>query len=148
VRRDQPAAADLHADGRGQGDTSAVAAVAGCASLGLGSFQEPIVHFNDAKIRGEESIGGFSHYKLELHPDGVSSQYGTVLAWIGVRSGALAKAECYGRNGKLIARFTVVSVRRLSDGTGIFKSMRIERMVDGKEKDSAPSYLEITGEGV
>jgi LEA14-like dessication related protein len=33
-------------------------AVAGCASLGLGGFKEPLVHFNDAKIRGLGLSGG------------------------------------------------------------------------------------------
>ena len=36
----------------------AVIALAGCASLGLGSFKEPLVHFNDAKIRGLGLSGG------------------------------------------------------------------------------------------
>jgi LEA14-like dessication related protein len=33
-------------------------AVAGCATLGLGGFKEPLVHFNDAKIRGLGLSGG------------------------------------------------------------------------------------------
>ena len=39
---------------------TAVAAflVAGCATLGMGGFREPIVHFNDAKIRGLGLSGG------------------------------------------------------------------------------------------
>ncbi len=36
----------------------AVTALAGCATLGLGSFREPVVHFNDAKIRGLGLSGG------------------------------------------------------------------------------------------
>jgi LEA14-like dessication related protein len=36
----------------------AALALAGCASLGLGSFREPVVRFNDAKIRGLGLSGG------------------------------------------------------------------------------------------
>jgi LEA14-like dessication related protein len=35
-----------------------ILAVAGCATLGLGGFKEPLVHFNDAKIRGLGLSGG------------------------------------------------------------------------------------------
>ncbi len=104
------------------------------------------LYWKDAKIIGDDTIAGISYYKLELHPDGSPSQYGTVRAWIGKRSGALAQAESYGRNGILAAKFTVTSIRPLSDGAYIFKQMRIERMSGGKAKDSTPTYLEIMGE--
>jgi len=41
--------------------------LAGCASLGLGSFREPIVSFNDAKIRGLGLSGGSVDVVLSLY---------------------------------------------------------------------------------
>ncbi len=51
---------------------SAVAAIvalalAGCASLGAGGFREPIVHFNDAKIRGVGLSGGSVDVVLSVY---------------------------------------------------------------------------------
>jgi LEA14-like dessication related protein len=45
----------------------AVVALAGCASLGLGSFREPLVHFNDAKIRGLGLSGGSVDVVLSIY---------------------------------------------------------------------------------
>ncbi|MDQ3080793.1 MAG: LEA type 2 family protein [Gemmatimonadota bacterium] len=45
----------------------AVSALAGCASLGLGSFREPVVHFNDAKIRGLGLSGGSVDVVLSVY---------------------------------------------------------------------------------
>jgi LEA14-like dessication related protein len=41
--------------------------LAGCASLGLGSFQEPLVHFNDARIRGLGLNGGAVDVVLSVY---------------------------------------------------------------------------------
>jgi len=49
----------------------AMLAVAGCASLGLGGFKEPLVHFNDAKIRGLGLSGGSVDVILSVYnPNG------------------------------------------------------------------------------
>ncbi|MEO8192496.1 MAG: LEA type 2 family protein [Gemmatimonadales bacterium] len=49
----------------------AALAVAGCASLGLGGFKEPLVHFNDAKIRGLGLSGGAVDIVLSVYnPNG------------------------------------------------------------------------------
>lgn len=45
----------------------AAVALAGCASLGSGSFREPIVHFNDAKIRGLGLSGGSVDVVLSVY---------------------------------------------------------------------------------
>jgi LEA14-like dessication related protein len=45
----------------------AAVALAGCASLGLGGFKEPIVHFNDAKIRGLGLSGGSVDVVLSVY---------------------------------------------------------------------------------
>lgn len=49
----------------------AALALAGCASLGLGGFKEPLVHFNDAKIRGLGLTGGSVDVVLSVYnPNG------------------------------------------------------------------------------
>ena len=46
-------------------------ALAGCASLGMGGFREPLVHFNDAKIRGLGLSGGAVDVVLSVYnPNG------------------------------------------------------------------------------
>ena len=42
-------------------------AIAGCASLGSGTFKEPLVHFNDAKIRGLGLSGGSVDVVLSVY---------------------------------------------------------------------------------
>ena len=50
---------------------AAMLAVAGCASLGLGGFKEPLVHFNDAKLRGLGLSGGSVDVILSIYnPNG------------------------------------------------------------------------------
>lgn len=46
-------------------------ALAGCATLGVGGFKEPLVHFNDAKIRGLGLSGGAVDVVLSVYnPNG------------------------------------------------------------------------------
>lgn len=105
------------------------------------------LYWKNAKFLEDERVGIVACHKLELHPGAIPSQYGTVLAWIIKDAGALKKAECYDRKGKLAARFETLSFKTLpSDGARIFGSMRIERMENGKSKDVAPTYLDIKGE--
>ena len=44
-----------------------VALAAGCASLGMGGFKEPLVHFNDAKVRGLGLSGGSVDVVLSVY---------------------------------------------------------------------------------
>ena len=49
----------------------AVVAVAGCASLGLGGFKQPIVNFKDLKVRGLGLTGGSIDAYLNVYnPNG------------------------------------------------------------------------------
>lgn len=49
----------------------AALALGGCASLGLGGFKEPVVHFNDARIRGLGLSGGAVDVVLSVYnPNG------------------------------------------------------------------------------
>ena len=45
----------------------AALALAGCATLGLGGFKEPLVHFNDAKLRGLGLSGGSVDVVLSVY---------------------------------------------------------------------------------
>lgn len=50
---------------------AAATALTACASLGLGGFKEPLVHFNDAKIRGLGLSGGSVDVILSVYnPNG------------------------------------------------------------------------------
>ena len=50
----------------------AVAGIGACASLGMGSFQEPIVTFKDLKVRGLGLSGGtLDAYVNVYNPNGV-----------------------------------------------------------------------------
>ena len=50
---------------------AATLALAGCATLGLGGFKEPLVHFNDAKLRGLGLSGGSVDVVLAVYnPNG------------------------------------------------------------------------------
>ena len=46
---------------------AATLALAGCATLGLGGFKEPLVHFNDAKLRGLGLSGGSVDVVLSVY---------------------------------------------------------------------------------
>ena len=49
----------------------ATLALAGCATLGLGGFKEPLVHFNDARLRGLGLSGGSVDVVLSVYnPNG------------------------------------------------------------------------------
>jgi LEA14-like dessication related protein len=45
----------------------AAIALVGCATLGVGGFREPVVHFNDAKIRGLGLSGGSVDVVLSVY---------------------------------------------------------------------------------
>ena len=45
----------------------AAVALAGCATLGVGGFREPVVHFNDARIRGVGLSGGSVDVVLSVY---------------------------------------------------------------------------------
>ncbi|MDQ6737722.1 MAG: LEA type 2 family protein [Gemmatimonadota bacterium] len=51
--------------------TLAVAAVAGCASMGIGGFRQPIVNFNDLQVQGIGTKGGTVDVLLSIYnPNG------------------------------------------------------------------------------
>ena len=107
------------------------------------------LYWQDAKIIGEDSLGGIRYYMIELHPEpGAGSQYGKVVAWVAKKyDGVLGKAKCYAPDGKqLAAVIRVISSQTLADKSRFLKEMTIERMQGGKSGDKSPTSLEILGE--
>jgi LEA14-like dessication related protein len=50
---------------------SAIAALAGCASLGVGGFKQPVVNFNDLQVEGVGTKGGTVDVVLSVYnPNG------------------------------------------------------------------------------
>lgn len=72
-----------------------LAALAGCAMLGKGSFQEPIVHFQDARITGLGISGGSLEVKLSVYNpngfklDGTRLTYNVLVDSVPFGAGAL-----------------------------------------------------------
>ena len=98
-----------------------------------------------AKIEGEKVIlAGRTSWQISLlAPRNGRSQYGSVRVWIDKGSGALTRAYCYGRDGKLMRKFEVRSIQKLDDGTWALKQMRIQAMDGENSRDSSPTYLEL-----
>jgi len=101
------------------------------------------LYWPDATVVGSELFRSQMCWKLELKPATTPSQYKRMEAWIQKDSGALLKAIGYGDTDKPAIQFRVISARKLKDDTWMLKQMSIERMENGKLKDSTPTYLEI-----
>jgi LEA14-like dessication related protein len=79
----------------------AMTGVAGCALLGKGSFKEPIVNFQDARITGLGITGGSLEVKLSVYnPNGFKLD-GTRLTY-----NVLVDSVKFG-SGAIVDRFTV-----------------------------------------
>lgn len=79
-----------------------------------------------------------------VNPTPNVGQFATVRMWIDKENGAVLQMDGYGRNGKLKKRFTITSIKRLSDGTWFFKQMKIEiRNPENDKRTIALNYLEM-----
>ena len=79
----------------------AVFAIAGCASLGLGGFKEPIVNFKDLRVRGLGLTGGSLDAYLNVYnPNGYKLDATRLTYTVAVDKNALG-------TGVLDSRFTV-----------------------------------------
>jgi len=71
-------------------------AAAGCATLGMAKFKEPVVHFQDARITGLGVTGGSVEVKLSLYNpngfklDGERLTYKLMVDSVTLGTGALA----------------------------------------------------------
>lgn len=102
------------------------------------------LYWKNATVEGEQTILLTKCWQVLVRPPSSNaSSYSQVRLWIAKESGALMKAEAFGRDGKLARTFRVVSGQKLKDGLWILKSMRIESATPRAGGDKTPSYLEI-----
>lgn len=117
--------------------------------LGTGLTYEDLalrfVYWKKAKRLESDDTTTFPSYKLRLDPPGRQSQYAYVLLWVAVDSGALAEAEGYNLDGKLVKRLQVVDVQKIN-GKWYLKRLRIEDLDPESGRARSRSYLEIKGE--
>jgi hypothetical protein len=115
------------------------------------TYEDLAFHFlywKNAKVEGEQTVKFTKCWQvLAMAPGGGVSSYGSVRLWIAKDSGALMKAEAYGRDGKLMRAFTVISGQKDDEGLWILKSMRIETTTSRSGGDRTPTYLEINRVG-
>ena len=77
--------------------TLALTGLAGCAMLGKGSFKEPVVHFQDARITGLGISGGSLEVKLSVYNpngfrmDGTRLTYNVLVDSVTFGGGALTQ---------------------------------------------------------
>ena len=97
------------------------------------------LYWPDATVEGEQTIQVTKCWIVLCVPPAKSdSAYSKVRVWIAKETGALLKAETYGRDGKPARDFLVVAGQKTDDGLWILKSMRIR-----SPASRAPAYLEI-----
>ncbi len=93
----------------------------------------------DTRIKGRDCV------LIELpNPNPQVGQYAWVRLWVDKENGTAWQIDGYGADGKLKKRFSITSVKRLSDGSWFFKQMKLEvRNPQNPERTSALNYLEI-----
>jgi hypothetical protein len=107
--------------------------------LGMG-----FLYWNNAEVEGEQIITLTRCWQLLVQPPSAgTSSYSKVRLWIAQETGALMKAEAFGRNGRLARTYRVVSGQKSSDGLWMLKQMRIESATPKPGGDRNPTYLEI-----
>lgn len=99
------------------------------------------VYWPNAELVGEDYINTRHAWKLELKPPGRQSQYSRALLWCDRNSGALLRLEVFDWNGKLMKRFSVISVQTI-EGRTFLKQMRIENL-QAATKAQSLTYLDI-----
>lgn len=106
------------------------------------TYEDLAMHFlywPNATVEGEQTIQVTKCWIVLCVPPAKSdSAYSKVRVWIAKETGALLKAETYGRDGKPARDFLVVSGQKTDDGLWILKSMRIR-----SPASRAPAYLDI-----
>jgi len=103
------------------------------------------LYWPNASVEGTQTLLLRKCWKIQaLPPAQNESQYGRVILWIDMDSGALMQAEAFNRAGKFARRFKVISGQKI-EGTWILKSMRIEAPATPGSADRMPTYLEIEG---
>lgn len=78
------------------------------------------------------------------NPQPKVGQFTTVRMWLDKENGTAWQIDGYGADGKLRKRFSITSVKKLSDGTWFFKEMKIEvRDPQNPDRTKALNYLTV-----
>jgi hypothetical protein len=102
------------------------------------------LYWDNATVEGEQIITVTKCWQiLVLPPKPDASSYSKVRLWVAQESGALMKAEAFGRDGKLARTYRVVSGQKSGDGLWMLKQMRIQSATVKPGGDRSPTYLEI-----
>lgn len=102
------------------------------------------IYWRRAKLLESDDKTTFPTYKLRLDAPSRASQYAYVLLWVMKDSFALANAEAYDGDGKLVKRLDVVSGQPLN-GKWYLKQLRIENLDPENGRTRSRTYLEIKG---
>lgn len=71
-------------------------------------------------------------------------QFATVRLWLDKENGTAWQMDGYGTDGKMRKRFTITSIKKLSDGTWFFKEMKIEvRDPQNPDRTKALDYMTV-----
>lgn len=79
-----------------------------------------------------------------VNPQPGVGQFASMRIWVDKENGTAWQMDGYGKDGKLIKRFTITSVQRLNDGTWFFKQMKVEvRNPDNPNRTMSLDYIEM-----
>lgn len=94
---------------------------------------------SNARIKGRDC------FIVEVqNPQPKVGQFTTVRMWLDKENGTAWQIDGYGADGKLRKRFSITSVKKLSDGTWFFKEMKIEvRDPQNPDRTKALNYLTV-----
>lgn len=92
----------------------------------------------DSRIKGRDCF-----IVQVVNPSPGTGQFATVRMWVDKENGTVWQIDGYGMDGKLIKRFTITSVQRLSDGTWFFKQMKMEVRNPQTGRTTALNYLDM-----
>lgn len=98
-----------------------------------------ITDSKDSRIKGRDC------FIVEVHnPQPSTGQFAVVRMWIDKENNTAWQIDGYGADGKLRKRFSITSVKKLSDGTWFFKEMKIEvRDPQNPDRTKALNYLTV-----
>lgn len=103
------------------------------------------LYWPNASVEGTQTMLLRKCWKIRAQPPARNdSQYGHVILWIDIDTGALMQAEAFDQSGKFARRFKVISGQKI-EGAWVLKSMRIEAPATARGQDRTPTYLEIEG---
>lgn len=93
----------------------------------------------DSRIKGRDC------YVVEVpNPQPKVGQFARVRLWLDKENGTAWQIDGYGADGRLLKRFSITSVKKLSDGSWFFKEMKVEvRDPQNPDRTKALNYLTV-----